>query len=808
MILDNLRYACRNLRAAPGFTVTAILSLGLGVGATLAMFTVVNSILLKPLSFRSPERLVFITQTGSTMPSVNPFVGIAPPLFLYWRDEIRSFESLAIIQKASMNVTGSGLPETLGAARVSAGFFDTLGVTPLRGRWFYRSEERRGGPDVAIISAHLWHERFSTDSQIVGKKIVLNGVPHEVVGVTPSDLHLFRGRQLHPVYDLADQTEVFVPVRFSVAEERGAAWTVSYLSIGRLKAGVTPRSARAELDSTIPRFLPPGMPGRYWTIVQPLQSALVGETGSALWLISFAVVFLLLIACVNVANLSLVRTVRRARELGIRVALGASRRDLIAYSFSESLLLSLAGTAIGIIASMWITEAVISLAPARIPRLDEVSLDARVAVFSVLVCILTTELFGLVPAWRASRADPHQSLSAISRGNTDSRHSGQVRSALVSAEVALGTMLAIGSGLLLNSLHHMMTMPKGFVADNVVFADFTLPSSKYRTLAARNRFFSSLRDQLSASPGIIRIAASSVLPLESERLAPAVTQESDVFNTGPAVTWPIVSSEYLAALGIPLRDGKFFREDEPDQVAVVSESAARLLWPGENPIGKQISFPQSPRQWLLVVGVAGDVLSAGLDRAPTPAVYRPYSQFAGSTFRLVAQTAVIPSALHKTLLDAVNAVDAEIPVAEFRTMSELIGKSARQRQFQAGLLTVFASLAVLLAAIGIYGVVANGMQQRRKEIGVRIALGANRGDVTRLILRNGMAPVLFGLSAGVVLSMLLARLIASLLFQVGTLDLITYCGAPLVLASAGALPCWLVARQSRRIDPAACLRID
>jgi putative ABC transport system permease protein len=599
-----------------------------------------------------------------------------------------------------------------------------------------------------------------------------------------------------------------VPVRFSVAEEQGAVWTVSYLSIARLKAGVTLRSARAELDSSMPRFLPPGMPGRYWTIVQPLQSALVGETGSALWLLLFAVAFLLVIACVNVANLSLVRTVQRARELGIRVALGASRRDLIAYSFTESLLLSLAGTAIGIIASMWITEAVISLAPARIPRLDEVSIDATIGVFSVVVCILTTVLFGIFPAWRASHTDPQQTLSAVNRGNTDSLYSGQIRSALVSAEVALGTMLAIGSGLLLNSLHHMMTTPKGFVADNVLFADFTLPSSKYRTVAARRRFFNDLRNQLSGSPGVTCIAASSIMPLEAERLAPAVIQESDVFNAGPVVTWPIVSSEYLAALGIPRRDGRFFREDEPDEVAVVSESAARLLWPGENPIGKKISFPQSPRKWLRVVGVAGDVLSAGLDRAPTPAIYRPYSQFAGSTFRLVAQTAVIPSAFHKTLLDAVNAVDAEIPVADVRTMSELIGKSARERQFQAGLLTVFAFAAVLLAAIGIYGVVANGMQQRRKEIGVRIALGANRRNVMRLVFRNGMAPVLLGLSAGVVMSMLLARLIASLLFQVGTLDLITFCGAPLVLASAGALPCWLVARQSCRIDPAVCLRID
>jgi putative ABC transport system permease protein len=807
MLLNNVRCACRNLRAAPGFTVTAILSLALGIGATLAMFTVVNSILLKPLSFSNPERLVFITQSGTWKTSFNRSTGIAPIQFLRWRNEIQSFESLGLIRMASMNLTGSGLPETLGAARVSAGFLETLGVTPLHGRWFQRSEEKRGGPDVAIISAHLWRRRFSADPQIVGKKIVLDGVPYEVVGVTRPDLHFFRGQQLHPRIDLSEKTDVFLPLRFSVAQEQGA-WNIGFLLIARLKPGVTPASVRAQLDSSLASF---GMwnfaPGRYWTIVQPLQSALVGETSQALWLLLSAVGFLLLIACVNVTNLSLVRTVQRTRELAIRAALGASRRDLIGYSFIESLLLSLAGTAVGTIASLWITDAVVSRAPARIPRLDEVSVDSRVALFSVAVCVLTTILFGILPAWRASHVDPQQSLSTASHGNTDSRRSGRIRAALVSAEVALGTLLAIGSGLLLNSLHHMMTAPKGFEGDQVVIAEFALPPSKYQAPAAMERFFRGLRDQLSSTPGIGNIAAATLLPLEPERLAPILTEGPDTARFGPAVAWPAVSSEYLAAMGIPLRDGRFFREGEPEAVAVVSESAARLLWPGEKPIGKRICWPETPGKWLRVVGVAGDVLSAGLDRASTPAIYRPYSQYPTVTFRLVAQTA-LPAAFNKTLRDAVNRVDSDIPVSEIHTMSERIGKSAQQRVFQAVLLTVFAFAAVLLAAIGIYGVVANGIQQRRKEIGLRIALGADNRDVTHLVFRNGMAPVLAGLFAGVVMAMLLARLIASLLFQVGTLDLITFAGAPLVLAAAGAFPCWLTARQARRIDPAVCLRID
>ena len=454
---------------------------------------------------------------------------------------------------------------------------------------------------------------------------------------------------------------------------------------------------------------------------------------------------------------------------------------------------------------MWITGAVVSLAPARIARLEEVSADSGIALFSVAMCVVTTLLFGMLPAWRASHVDPQQSLSAGSRGNTDSRRAGRIRAGLVSAEVALGTLLAIGSGLFLNSLHHLMMAPKGFEGDHVLVAEFALPPSKYQTPAAMERFFRGLQDQLSSTPGVSHIAAATWLPLETEHHAPAVT-DSENYAFG-AVAWPAVSSEYLPAMSIPLRDGRFFREGESEAVAVVSESTARLLWPGENPIGKRVSQGVTPRQWQRVVGVVGDVLSAGLDRPSTPAVYRPYSQYPEVTFRLVAQTS-LPAAFDKTLHDAVNHVDADIPVPEVRTMSGLVGQSAQQRRFQAIVLSVFAFAAVLLAAIGIYGVVATGIQQRRKEIGLRMALGADSRDVTQLVFRNGMAPVLAGLSAGIVLSMLLVRLIASLLFHVSTLDLITFLGAPLVLASAGALPCWLTARHARRIDPAVCLRID
>src|SRR4051794_10772684 len=342
MVIQNIRSAYRNLRAAPGFTLTAVLSLGIGIGGTLAMFTLVNAIVLKPLAYPDSERLVSITQTSPFATSYVPSFGVAPIEFLRWQKEIQSFESLAVLRSATLNLTGAGAPETLGAARISAGFFDTLGVKPQHGRWFRQDEEARGTPDVAVISARLWQQRFSADPNIIGRKIILDGTPHEVVGVTRPDLRFFRGRQLHPVFSLAERVDVFLPIRFSVAEEQGR-FNIGCLPIARLKRGITPAQARGELDQSLSRiqFNPRlGVPDRFWTIVQPLQTALVGQTTKPLWFLLFAVGFVLLIACVNVANLSLMRTTQRMHELAVRAALGAGKRDLVGYSLAESLLVA------------------------------------------------------------------------------------------------------------------------------------------------------------------------------------------------------------------------------------------------------------------------------------------------------------------------------------------------------------------------------------------------------------------------------------------------------------------------------------
>jgi predicted permease len=423
--------------------------------------------------------------------------------------------------------------------------------------------------------------------------------------------------------------------------------------------------------------------------------------------------------------------------------------------------------------------------------------------------VLTTILFGVLPAWHASQADPQEALSATGPGKTETRRGGRIRAVLVTAEVSLGTLLAIGSGLLLVSLRQVMNAHTGFTADSVLIADFALPPAKYQSVELRERFFRGLRDQLLASPGVVEMAAASSVPLDPERISPVITEDSAAGSTLRLATWRAVSSEYLRAMEIPMREGRFFRERETDAVVVVSEATARMLWPGQNAIGKRISRDEKVRSWLRVIGVAEDVLSAGLDRPSTPAIYWPYSQYGTAAFSLVIRTAGISEIdFRGSLRRAVAQMDPEIPVREIRTISDLIGKSTQQRRFQTALFTVFALTAVLLAAIGVYGVVAYSLVQRRKEIGLRIALGADRRDVIQLVFRSGMSPVLVGLIVGVGMATLLGQAMASLLFNVSTRDPITFIVSPLVLVLAGAVPCCLIARRALRIDPGVCLRVE
>jgi len=768
MWTENLRSAYRSLRSARGFALSAVLSLGIGIGGSIAMFTLVNSIILRPLAYPEAGQLVLVTNLTPKVSAI-PVHGLIPLQFIRWRNEIKSFDSFAMARRAAtMNLTGTDHPETLNVLRITPGFFDTLRIAPQRGRWFTESEGKRGAPNIVILTDSLWRRRFSAEPGIIGKKIMLHDDVYEIVGITPPQMRLPRARQLQLTIPMPEQTDAFLPVRFSEEDERGR-FSPGHIAIARLKPGVTSEQARAELDSTMSSFPSLNLEEMNTQVgVQPLHTAIVGDVRTSLLMLLCSVALVLLMACANVANLSLVRANQRCRELAIRVALGASKWNLMTFLLTESFLLALGGTLVGWFLSLWIIEVVILWA-GQLPRLEETSADVNVFAFAVGICVFTTILFGLLPAWRAGRADPGQPLNAAGRGSTDTLKTGRVRAGPVCTEVALGTVLVIGCGLLLASLHNVITAPRGFEGSDILIADLVLPSPRYQAVDKQVSFLRTARDMVSSIPGVSNVAVNTRVPLRFDDLD-AVTREGEETICSPSVgcrmdasnrlpplaSWSSVSSEYFGVMRIPLRAGRLFRDDgESERVALISESAARILWPGDNALGKRLirPFENLGVHWR-VVGIVGDVRSGGLDRAPAITIYRPYGQRGGTVFSLVVRTVIAPEALSQAVRESVARVDAGIPAPEIRTMPHIIARSLQQRQFQASVLAAFALVAVLLAAIGIYGVVAYSVFQRRKEIGVRIALGAESWDIRRIVLKDGMTPVLCGLIVGLMASAL------------------------------------------------------
>jgi putative ABC transport system permease protein len=694
---------------------------------------------------------------------------------------------------------------------VSSEYFDTLGVQPQLGRWFRESEERRGGPNVVILGDAFWRRSFSARTDIVGQNIHINGAPYEVVGVTPSSFH---ADELRETLFQTDQIDVYLPLRFT-PQQLQSDMVDDFVGIARLKPGVTLEQAGAELDSTltsIPEYHAAFNALKTRVDLRELQSAIVGDVHRGLLLLLLSVGLMLLIACLNVANLSLVRSTQRARELAVRAALGASRHDLIRQSLMESFLIALAGTITGYIFSLWITEFAVSGVP-NLPRAGHIAPDAAVLSFAIGICALTTTLFGLLPAWQTSRTDPLAALNAGSRGNTDTRRGGRVRATLIATEVALGVVLVIGSGLLLRSLHHVMNAPRGFDGHDVMIADLYLHARDYPTIEKQNSFFRRLRDDLISTPGVLNVSVTTRAPIYQEAVFTVFEENSaKPLNELVPAGFQNVTSEYFSMMKIPLRAGRFFRDGgETEQVVVISESAARRIWPGQNPVGKRVRKSNEPGDdYSRVVGVVGDILSSALDRAAGPVVYRPYSQRGGrnTAVTLVIQSALPTTSLVAPLRRAVSRLNPDVAVGELHSMGDVIANSVQTRVFQTSLLSAFAMVAVFLAAIGIYSVLGYSIMQRRKEIGIRVALGADRKNVFGFVFENGMTPVVAGLAIGLAAASLFAKLLASLLFQVGTSDPATFVVTPLVLILTAALPCWLLARKASRFDPMDALRLE
>jgi putative ABC transport system permease protein len=798
-LLQDIRYAVRALRKAPAFTLVAVLTLALGIGANSTIFSVVNGVLLQPLPYAQPERLVMVWGHHTT---IGREVASQPD-YLDWRADNTVFSDMAALAHTSFDLTGVGEPERLNAALTTANFFRTLGTTPLLGRAFLDREEKTGANQVAILSYGFWQRRFGGSPGIVGQTITLSGLPYTVVGVAPAGFRFER------------DVDIWAPLRTDVTRSRrGDFLTV----IGRLKPGVTFERAQTEM-TTIAARLTQQYPetNTNWSVeLVPLKEQLVGAARPALLIFMGAVGLVLLIACANVANLMLTRAAAREREMAIRATLGAGQGRLIRQMLTESVLVSLVGGALGLLLALWGVAALQGVQSSLIPRLGEVGIDGWVLGFTLLLSVLTGVLFGLAPALRVGRGELHGSLREGARGASAGMGVRQLRGALVLAEVALALVLLVGAGLLIKSFDRLQRVDPGFTPDHVLTAQIVLPGARYGEEARQRAFYSQLLDALRSAPGVQGAAVATDVPLSgganylSFSIAgqadpgPGVVQDAEVF---------VASPDYFHVLGIPLRQGRLFTEQDgagAPNVVVINHAMAQRYWPGRDPLGARITLgdPADSAGWRTVVGVIGGVRHNSLDADPYPQMFAPVAQMPRRAVMVLARTAGDPVALTGTLRRAVTSLDTNLPVSDVMTMEARVSRSVAQPRVNVTLLGLFAAVALLLAAVGIYGGVSYSVVQRTRELGIRMALGARPGDVLRLVVRQAMAPALVGVAVGLVGAWAGTRLMASLLFGVSTSDPAVFAAVALFLAGVALLASYIPARRATRVDPLVALQYE
>jgi len=801
-MLYDLRYSLRMFRKAPGFTAAAVLALALGIGANTAIFSVVNGVLLRPLAYRDSGRLVLAWQTEPDLPQAP----LTSPDFLDWKEQNRVFEQLEAFALTGLNLTGRDRPVRLEGARITPGFFRMLGVAPALGRDFLPEEDQPGRNQVVILSHAAWVENFGSDPQIAGKSVTLDGNSYTVVGVMP--------RQFRT--PAPQREEIFTPFSMRKTDSRGSHFLAA---IGCLKPGVSLEQAQTEISGIAAR-LSKAYPATNTGIgarLVPLQEQVVGRVRPTLLALLGAVGFVLLIACANVATLLLARATTRRQEMALRTALGAARFRLIRQLLTESGLLALAGGGLGVALAYWGIQALKLARGANLPRLEEVSIDPQVLAFTAGVSLLTGLLFGLVPALQYSRVDLTSALKEAGAHRASAfgwcRVSGRAGSFLVTAEVALCLVLAICSGLMVKSFLRLMNQEFGFRPGNVLTARLFLPQSRYKEPRQWSDFFRTLAGRIRALPGVEEAATTSKLPLRGGNNGVVLIEgrPAPVGNlNGTLVEQSPVSPAYFRAMGIPLKRGRTFQEtDEPENappVAVVNESMARRFWPGENPIGKRFSWDRNPPRWLEIVGVVSDVRQQGLERAALPESYLVYARNPRPAQVLVVRTALDPERFKPALLDQIRQMDKDLPALSTLTMQQIVDEQSSSRRFQTALFGTFAVLALLLASIGIYGVFSHMVAQRNREIGLRMALGAQRGHILRSVLGQAMALAAAGVAAGIAGALALSRVLSSLLFEVKPADLPTFAAVAGFLLAVAAAASYIPAHRAARVDPMVALR--
>jgi putative ABC transport system permease protein len=801
----DLRFAARVLLKNPGFTVVAVVALALGIGANSAIFSVVNTVLLRPLPYKDPARLMMVFEDNSKLgyPRDTP----APANYIDWHDQNKVFSAMAAMDQLSLNLTGESEPEKIDGHRVSASFFPLLGVDPQLGRWFSPEEDQPGQNRVVVLSHALWQRRFAGDPGVVGKTITLNGAGFQVVGVMPAGFQ-FPSRE----------DQFWTPIAFTPqqAARRGS----HYLDVvARLKEGVTLEQAQAEM-STIASRLQQQYPQSNTDVgatVVPLQEQLVGDIKPALLVLLGAVGFVLLVACANVANLLLARAAARQKEIATRIALGASRIRLIRQFLTESVLLASLGGVVGLLLSVWGVRVLKAFIPDTISQAKDISIDVKVLLFTLLVSLLTGLVFGLAPALQATKFNLNETLKEGGRDSAAGSRGNRIRAALVVAEVAISLVLLVGAGLLINSFLRLRNVDPGFRAENVLTMNVVLTPQKYPDLARRAAFYTDVIGRVEALPGVKSATVASQIPLTQQGDSSGLLFEG---RPDPPAGQPnlaairVVGAHYFQTMNVRLLRGRVLtdqdRADSPS-VAVISETMARRYWPGDDPMNKRFSFgrPESDTDWVTVVGVVNDVRQFGLDAEVKPQVYMSYQQMDGFVPRyLIVSTSVEPRSVAGSVRGAVWEVDRDQPVSDISTMEDVLSESLARQRFSTILLGVFGAVALVLAAVGIYGVMSYSVAQRTHEIGIRMALGAQPRDVLKLAVGQGLKLVLVGVAIGAAVALALTRVMASLLYGVSATDPVTFVTISLVLVGVALLASFIPARRATKVDPLIALRYE
>jgi len=799
---QDLRYAYRMLRRQPAFACVAILTLALGIGADTAVFTVVNAVLLRALPYRSPDRLVLMLWTH--MDRTSPF--LSPPNYYDLSSQTGVFDGSTVFTPTTMNLTGHGDPERVEGASVSWNFFDVLGITLPHGRGLVADDARASDATTIVLADGLWKRQFGGRADVVGETVRFDGKPFVVVGIAPPDVKL------------PTNAEFWIPLVFSPSDvspnARGAQWVSS---ISRLKPGISVSQADAALAAVSARLAAayPKTNEGSRALVVPLQEDMVKNVRPALIVLLGAVSLVLLIACVNVANLLLARAQVRMREVAVRAALGAGRRRLLQQFLVESLLLGALGGAGGLVVAAWSTRALVALAPTSIPRLSEIGMDGQVLGFTIVIAVATSLVFGLAPALSASGGIVARMIGSAGRGSVGGR--ARTRKTLVVCEMALASVLLVGAGLLIRSYEQLRRVDPGFDPEHVVTFNVSLPEAKYPKPSDDGAFVTRLVDQLTTRPGVDGAAAILGLPFAGKfSISTSFTRQGESDNADtPSAGMRIITPDYFKTMRIPLVGGRLFdRHDDEHgaEVVIVNQRAARLFWPGSKPLGQQVhlgvrlvSGVRSGQK--TIVGIVGDVKYGSLDREAPPEIYLPYAQHQVDTVTIAVRTAAgDPMTMAPVIRSEVASLDRELPAADIQTMNAIIGSSVAERRFTMLLLATFALVAVALAAVGIYGVLAYIASQRTQEIGVRLAVGATPADVIRLFVGEGARLTLVGLGIGLVGAMLAARVLTSLLFGVTANDPLTFGTVAAGLAVVALAASYLPARRASHLDPSMALR--